>query len=1036
MNQRRRWALLLLPVAGLIGTAAYIGHQRWLDGQFVATPVAAQASDPLAKRVSIDVRDAPLRDVLSDLAEANGLELIVDLPALEAAGLTGDETITVKLDGVPLRALLSRLPAHAARELKVLVDEKAMYLTPWSSSTREVLKLETRVYPLTKLLDSPFEFDHRIVGELVESTIAPAEWEDVGGVGVIEAVPGALVVSQTPDVHRQVELLLARLDALDHAGFAAISLDEPDEDSEIIEEHLSQQVTIDLWEASLTEIVRWISAECEVPMLIDHLALADYGIFAEEWKITIQLREITLRSALRIILNSNELTYVVKDGILEITTPQEAETQLVTKLHPIQDLSVWLDDDLDSLIDVMTAIVAVDTWDFVGGPGAMESYGGCLVVLQMPEVHLQLEKTLWRIRRHAFPHLADSFPASTETPTPAERRIEKALQEPITIDTTNESLNHLARRLSDEVGINIRLDTRALEDFGIAPETSISMEQVDVPLREALRAELAEEELSVLIKDEVLWITTPWQSEAALLNRVYPIGDLIRTAQGLREPESLLQTLMALIEPDSWDDWGGAGSMRELGDILVVSAELSMQERVVELLTGLRDWARAGKPADFAFSTGQGEETIRAYDVRLLTDALLPRWSGRERQYTPWYMSPIETQRGFSLQFSRRGLAGLQLAMIDALTLLAGSPADTSVFARASAYQGRLLVACSPSEHEDVARNVDLLMRAAERGPEELAVISTGREATPIALSARLYLVHALTQETAGWDRFLLEQMVREIVTPLSWDQLALPDPPRMETLPGFLVIRHDEAGHASVSRLLKHVMKLDEHPFQELPPLEDEPFLSDRVAFAIERPAVERLLAEIASEDQVERDFAVWMLGHLREPDAKVVEVLTQRLTIAVAESDEQLQDVLLPVIMNCDDALAAAVPTLETMLRTPAWEQNPLRRALAINAFCLCGEQAVPALRRLLSDKSALGVEELKVILDTLKSDAQPVVPELLGWIRDGEFGQIEATFYEVDPHGVRSREVVARWQRSDNPALREQAKRVTELLFLGVE
>ena len=56
--------------------------------------------------------------------------------------------------------------------------------------------------------------------------------------------------------------------------------------------------------------------------------------------MTKTLRSITLRSALRLILKDLELTYVVRDEVLQITTPEDAESQLITKVYPVGDLVV------------------------------------------------------------------------------------------------------------------------------------------------------------------------------------------------------------------------------------------------------------------------------------------------------------------------------------------------------------------------------------------------------------------------------------------------------------------------------------------------------------------------------------------------------------------------------------------------------------------------------------------------------------------------------------------------------------------------
>ena len=54
--------------------------------------------------------------------------------------------------------------------------------------------------------------------------------------------------------------------------------------------------------------------------------------------VTRSLKGITLRSALRLMLGAMDLTYVIKDEVLLITTPDKASNELATKVYPVADL--------------------------------------------------------------------------------------------------------------------------------------------------------------------------------------------------------------------------------------------------------------------------------------------------------------------------------------------------------------------------------------------------------------------------------------------------------------------------------------------------------------------------------------------------------------------------------------------------------------------------------------------------------------------------------------------------------------------------
>ena len=61
--------------------------------------------------------------------------------------------------------------------------------------------------------------------------------------------------------------------------------------------------------------------------------LEELGINTDE-TVTVNLHNISLRSALRLMLKDLQLTYIIQDEVLMITTPEEAEANLVVKVYP------------------------------------------------------------------------------------------------------------------------------------------------------------------------------------------------------------------------------------------------------------------------------------------------------------------------------------------------------------------------------------------------------------------------------------------------------------------------------------------------------------------------------------------------------------------------------------------------------------------------------------------------------------------------------------------------------------------------------
>ena len=87
----------------------------------------------------------------------------------------------------------------------------------------------------------------------------------------------------------------------------------------------------------MTEVIDSIKTRHNIPMIIDDKALADAGLDSS-MTVNQDLRGISLRSGLKLMLNSLGLTYVINDEVLKITTPEAAENELIIRTYEVGDL--------------------------------------------------------------------------------------------------------------------------------------------------------------------------------------------------------------------------------------------------------------------------------------------------------------------------------------------------------------------------------------------------------------------------------------------------------------------------------------------------------------------------------------------------------------------------------------------------------------------------------------------------------------------------------------------------------------------------
>ncbi|MCR4415824.1 MAG: hypothetical protein NUV77_25700, partial [Thermoguttaceae bacterium] len=122
---------------------------------------------------------------------------------------------------------------------------------------------------------------------------------------------------------------------------------------------------------------------------------------------------------------------------------------------------------------------------------------------------------------------------SLSKPGKAEQRINEALSEPTKIDFTDTPLSDVIAYLEEYHKINIEFDNKALEDAGVGTDTAITRNLQGVSLRSALRLMLRDLNLTYVIQNEVLLITTPEDAGTRLSTRVYPVADLVLPIQSM-----------------------------------------------------------------------------------------------------------------------------------------------------------------------------------------------------------------------------------------------------------------------------------------------------------------------------------------------------------------------------------------------------------------------------------------------------------------------------------------------------------------------
>lgn len=168
-----------------------------------------------------------------------------------------------------------------------------------------------------------------------------------------------------------------------------------------------------------------------------------------------------------------------------------------------------------------------------------------------------------------------------------EARIRQELDEPTTLEFIDTPLEDVLNYLENYHDFEIVIDQQALDNLGVDPGTPVTRSLSDLSLRSALSLILSDLDLTYLIEDEVLLITSMDVARTHLRTVVYPVVDLIAASDDPQQQgKELLVILESLVNPCESSEPNGAFAL--LGNHLIVQQPLAAQEEIQRTLDALR----------------------------------------------------------------------------------------------------------------------------------------------------------------------------------------------------------------------------------------------------------------------------------------------------------------------------------------------------------------------------------------------------------------------------------------------------------------
>lgn len=575
---------------------------------FGLSPAEQRIEKALQSPTELEVLETPLDELVESLKKKYKIEMRIDKEALDDALIAPDTLVTKSLNHITFGSVL-RFTLHELDLTYVIKDEALQITTPEAAEKMWFVRL----YDIDELVTwRNTAAGKELVADplvmLLRAVTAPLA-NDPPARGTLAVIPRgparALAVNGDLIIHAQVA------DVLDELRYAAKKQTHVGAAEKKILNALISPTEFEFFETPLEEVVNWAKEQYKIEIQVDKRTLCDVGVDCDSL-ITMSVKGVSLRSALRKMLRELDLTYVIIDDVLLITGTDIPEERALVKTYPVDDLLTPAKPgqpqlDAKGLKEVIVKTIAPKTWERTGVivPYRLPN-ASVLVVRQTFEVHEEIVALLGALRRAAGQKAAHPKPKPGQTlfdPEAAEEKIAAALKAPAECEFFETPLEEVVNYLKENHKIEILFDKKALDDVGIEIDTPVTKGLHRVTLRRALEEVLGDLKLTYVVADEVLQITTPEAAATGSYTAAYPIGPATEAwlTGGTKNSsdDKVVRKIVTSVAQESWQKEGGAAAISVLSlggrKVLVIRQSYPVHAQLADTLgsRGIRDEDRA-----------------------------------------------------------------------------------------------------------------------------------------------------------------------------------------------------------------------------------------------------------------------------------------------------------------------------------------------------------------------------------------------------------------------------------------------------------
>jgi|GEM_PF-4344009 len=324
-----------------------------------------------------------------------------------------------------------------------------------------------------------------------------------------------------------------------------------------IQKLLDQKVELEYDALELGDVLKDLKDRYRISIELDKTQVEDFV------PITVSVKGISLRSALKVLLLDADAGYLVRNKSLLVSSLEKTET---TKTYSLEGLVPKGDvirlNAFAHLFETTFPIVLPSFgratpedmkhffWD-VDGPTLKVK--GAFRLQDAAKAYLVQMKAFRQAIKKSPPPKSMSL---SSIPDESEKKIAAALQKKITIQTDAHELKEVVSEMKRFLGVEVQIDKWMVEDF--APITFHNQQPISV--HSILRVMLHEVDATFCVRNEMIWITAQKGSLETriyfLKDRVWPAGEKYDAVKIRERLNTITKEIRTQITPSSWESYG------------------------------------------------------------------------------------------------------------------------------------------------------------------------------------------------------------------------------------------------------------------------------------------------------------------------------------------------------------------------------------------------------------------------------------------------------------------------------------------------